>query len=252
MNIGFRTVVYQTFRPRTSIGNRRISRCLKAFSGRIDTDRKRRAACYIDITKFKGEVVIKFFNNRQLAERLGINLARWKRWSREFLPPDPLGGMQSGYARQYNPDDAFSVYLAGHLVAALKFSVPESRKILHDLKGWMGARGFAYAFSLNSAFETTDDFSIRNYVVFIRRKQLDPPKKIEFFYTVRGIISAKPVQFRGATAVEELYVETAIGKPSPTTDTLVLEAVKILKISAVLENFALRMGLDRMHYPVLR
>ena len=68
--------------------------------------------------------MIKFFTNRELSDKLGIKLAKWKRWSREFLPPDPLGGMQSGYARQYNPDQAFTVFLGGHLVADLKFSIP--------------------------------------------------------------------------------------------------------------------------------
>ena len=37
------------------------------------------------------------------------------------MPPDPLGGMQSGYARQYTVDDAFIVYLAGHLVNQMHF-----------------------------------------------------------------------------------------------------------------------------------
>ena len=76
--------------------------------------------------------MIKFFTNRELSERLGIKLAKWKRWSREFLPPDPLGGMQSGYARQYNPDQAFTVFLGGHLVADLKFTIPEANQIIQD------------------------------------------------------------------------------------------------------------------------
>ncbi|MBW2491912.1 MAG: hypothetical protein JRE65_12275, partial [Deltaproteobacteria bacterium] len=54
--------------------------------------------------------MIKFFTNRELSDSLDIKLTKWKRWSREFLPPDPLGGMQSGYARQYHPDQAFTVF----------------------------------------------------------------------------------------------------------------------------------------------
>ena len=79
----------------------------------------------------------KFFMNRELAERLGLPLSRWKRWSREFLPPDPLGGLQSGYARQYSLRDAFAVYLGGYLVAGMGFSIPEARRILQDLNGWL-------------------------------------------------------------------------------------------------------------------
>ena len=61
--------------------------------------------------------MIRFFTNRQVAARLDIKLSRWKRWSREFLPPDPLGGLQSGLARQYTIDEAFTVYLGGYMVA---------------------------------------------------------------------------------------------------------------------------------------
>ena len=81
--------------------------------------------------------MLKFYLNRDLADRLNIPLSRWKRWSREFLPPDPLGGLQSGYARQYNLRDAFAVYLGGFLVSGMGFSIPEARKILHDLNGWL-------------------------------------------------------------------------------------------------------------------
>ena len=88
--------------------------------------------------------MIRYFTNRALSEKLGYNLAKWKRWSREFLPPDPLGGMQSGYARQYNPDQAFTVYLGGLLVADLKFTIPEAKQIIRDLQGWLAEKGFNF------------------------------------------------------------------------------------------------------------
>ncbi len=83
-----------------------------------------------------------YFNSRHLSENLGINLAKWKRWVREFLPPDPLGGLQSGYARQFNFKDAFRVYLGGRLVSILRFSIPETRQILLDLDSPLEANGF--------------------------------------------------------------------------------------------------------------
>lgn len=81
--------------------------------------------------------MLRFYLNRELADRLHIPLNRWKRWSREFLPPDPLGGLQSGFARQYSLRDAFTVYLAGYLVSETGFSIPEARKILEDINGWL-------------------------------------------------------------------------------------------------------------------
>jgi len=81
--------------------------------------------------------MIRFYSARELAHTLSIPLNRWKRWAREFLPPDPLGGLQSGYARQYSLEEAFTVYLGGYLVSQLGFSIPESRAILLDLKEFL-------------------------------------------------------------------------------------------------------------------
>ena len=111
--------------------------------------------------------MIKFYTNRQLSQWLGINLAKWKRWSREFLPPDPLGGMQSGYARQYNLGEAFITALGGHLVGHLKYSVPEAKQIIQDLKSWLRARNFL-AMGMNGKSAGDDpDHPIETYRVFI-------------------------------------------------------------------------------------
>ncbi len=81
-------------------------------------------------------------NNREASEKLSVNLAKWKRWSREFLPPDQTAGMQSGYTREYTIDECFTVYLGGHFVSRLKFSVPDSKRILEVLIPWMKEKGF--------------------------------------------------------------------------------------------------------------
>lgn len=83
-----------------------------------------------------------YFNSRYLSERLDINLAKWKRWVREFLPPDPLGGLQSGYARQFNLKEAFRVYLGGQLIGTLRFSIHETRHLLDELEPVLKAQGF--------------------------------------------------------------------------------------------------------------
>jgi len=88
--------------------------------------------------------MIRYFTARQLADLLEVNLAKWKRWSRHFLPPDPLGGLQSGYTRQYHPDEAFRVRLGGILVGDLKFTLPQATLVLDDLADWMEANGFRF------------------------------------------------------------------------------------------------------------
>ena len=111
--------------------------------------------------------MIKFYTNRELSKNLDINLAKWKRWSREFLPPDPLGGMQSGYARQYNLDDSFTVYLGGYLVSDLRFTIPEVKQILEDLYEWLVDTGFYFVAKHDPKPKTDIEHSIKEYQICI-------------------------------------------------------------------------------------
>ncbi|MDJ0722494.1 MAG: hypothetical protein QNJ04_12730 [Desulfobacterales bacterium] len=81
--------------------------------------------------------MFRFYSSRELSRMLMIPLNRWKRWSREFLPPDPLGGLQSGYARQFSSREAFIVYLGGYMVSGLGLSIPLARQVIDDLRGWL-------------------------------------------------------------------------------------------------------------------
>jgi hypothetical protein len=83
-----------------------------------------------------------YYNSRYISDALEIKLTRWKRWAREFLPPDPLSGQQSGYARNFNIKDAFQVYLAGYLVGTARFTIPEARQIMSDLDSSLKRRGY--------------------------------------------------------------------------------------------------------------
>lgn len=78
----------------------------------------------------------------ELAEKFDeYNALTIKRWIREFLPPDPAAGRQSGYTRQLTLDEAFTVYLGGHLVRTLKFKIQEARQIISDLEGFLLEKG---------------------------------------------------------------------------------------------------------------
>ena len=194
--------------------------------------------------------MIKFFTNRELSDRLGIKLAKWKRWSREFLPPDPLGGMQSGYARQYNPDQAFTVFLGGHLVADLKFSIPEANQIIQDLNNWLSDKGFFFDLRGHSVSDKGMDALIKKYILFIRREKR-PDKHFKFIYTVRGIISNEPVQHKGFELMKKLYVETSVNQGPEKPSEMDMNVVKTLYLTGILTDFVDAMGLDRMRYPVL-
>jgi hypothetical protein len=194
--------------------------------------------------------MIKFFTNRELSDRLGIKLTKWKRWSREFLPPDPLGGMQSGYARQYHPDQAFTVFFGGHLVGDLKFSIPEARQIIQDLNNWLSEKGFFFDLRNLSASDKGVDVLIKNYIIFIRREKRTD-KRLKFIYTARGIISNEPIQYKGFEMIKKLYVETSVNQGSENFLEMDMNVVKTLYIKDILINFVDAMGLERTRYPVL-
>ena len=194
--------------------------------------------------------MIKFFTNRELSERLGIKLAKWKRWSREFLPPDPLGGMQSGYARQYNPDQAFTVFLGGHLVADLKFTIPEANQIIQDLNRWLSEKGFFFDLRGHSVSDKGMDALIKKYIIFIRREK-GVDRRFKFIYTVRGIISNEPVQHKGFEMMKKLYVDTSVNQGPEKPSEMDMNVVKTLYIKGILSDFVDGVGLERHRYAAL-
>jgi len=194
--------------------------------------------------------MIKFFTNREVSNRLDINLSKWKRWSREFLPPDPLGGMQSGFARQYSPDGAFTVYFGGHLVADLKFTIPEAKQIVKDLHSWFAEKGFYFDARSNATVNTGVGQLIKKYIIFIEREK-DPDNTISFIYTMRGIISNEPVNYEGFEIMKELYMETTIGLQTKKMSAVDMNIVKTVNITDALNNFVVRLNLNRSRYPAL-
>ena len=194
--------------------------------------------------------MIKFFTNREASKRLDINLSKWKRWSREFLPPDPLGGMQSGFARQYSPDGAFTVFLGGHLVADLKFTIPEAKQIVKDLHPWFGQKGFYFDSGSNGTINQGVDQLVKKYIIFIER-QKDPDNTISFIYTIRGIISNETVNYQGFEIMEERYMETTIGVQTKKISAVDVNIVKTVNITDVLNHFVVRLNLNRSRYPAL-
>jgi len=190
--------------------------------------------------------LLKLFNNRLLSEKLQINLAKWKRWSREFLPPDPLGGLQSGYTREYNPDDAFKVFLGGFLVTELKYSIPDTKQILQDLGNWMMDNGFEYESGGDGGLSKKENPGINNFVILMVKNENGT-----FSYTIRGIVSTISV-FDGENHTKnERYIEKPIGCVDNIPVTMESYKIKIINISKVLEVFVRRLDLSFKHYGAL-
>ena len=116
------------------------------------------------------------FKNQELAKLFGYKLAKWKRWGREFLPPDPAAGLQCGVAREYTIHEVFTVFLGGYLVGTLKYSIPETRQILGDLVPWFGETGL-YPWG-----ESTDE---KVWSINIQWAETG------FFYEVKGLMNRR-------------------------------------------------------------
>ncbi len=187
--------------------------------------------------------MIQYYAGRELSEKLEINLAKWKRWSREFLPPDPLGGFQSGYARQYTVDDVFWVFLGGHLVNNMNLSIPESKMVLKDLRPWLNDHGFmSRAGSTNPNDVKTEPF-IEEYVIEVTR---NVQKRI-FCYHIRGIVSRETVEIDGTGLIQERYTEQYFLEQDQDFAADSRLNVKNLFITRVLKKFVRKMEIgDRM------
>lgn len=162
-------------------------------------------------------MMIRFYLNRELSARLGFRLSRWKRWSREFLAPDPLGGLQSGFARQYSLTEAFVVYLGGHLVADLKFSIPETKIILKDLKEWITGQFFSYS---NPENQLSVQPSVKEYRICIFKNPESKGSGQLYAYLIRRMIDQERSLGKGAWIVTERYIENWLkeGQAAPGID----------------------------------
>jgi len=180
--------------------------------------------------------MLKFISNREVSEKLGIKLAKWKRWSRELLPPDPLGGLQSGYARQYNPADAFTVYLGGHLIADLKYTVPESRQILADLHDWLVRHGF-YFDPIQPALNPDIGRLIQAYQIYIQPDAEPVNGLYGFHYVIRGILSTAPAQYKGFPVHQEFRSESTLPENQTLPPLHQWRHAKLLNVSALHNRF---------------
>lgn len=178
---------------------------------------------------------MRFYSNRELARMLKLPLARWKRWSREFLPPDPLGGLQSGFARQYNLRDAFTVFLGGHMVADLAFPVPETRAYLKQLGPWL--RRHLPPLLEQSSTGRAESGEVRRFpqyhLMIIPARDLSG-RRAEPSCRIRRILSREcPDAGGGLWRVE--YEDQWLGKPGEDgTDPL---TEKVVRLSALIELF---------------
>lgn len=177
---------------------------------------------------------MKYFISRELSEKLSVNLAKWKRWSREFLPPDPLGGLQSGYARQYSPAEAFIVFLGGYAVSDLNLSVAETKKMLRDIQVWFEKHGVFQG--RNGDMENAR--MSEHVIVFFR-----DASRNSFFYHVRHVMSCRTIEKNGIMITEKHYFDEPIQSGSPEVDRQAPVSTRSLHLTQIYKEFEDRLGL---------
>ena len=188
--------------------------------------------------------MIKFYTSQELARRFDIRLSRWKRWSREFLPPDPLGGLQSGYARQYNLDQAFCVYMGGYLVAALKFTIPESRLILKDLQHWLAEKGFYFNFSSRAPAGWESRRVEAYYQIAIGRAAAGATSASGFFYCPISVAADKRINTNGRGMQWVQSVEEVINAEAQDVSLHAVRGYRVLNISILHHTFLKALDID--------
>ena len=173
--------------------------------------------------------MIHYYSNRECAKKLEVNLARWKRWSRSFLAPDPLGGLQSGFSRQYTFKDLVKVYVGGHLLSHLKLSVAESQQVVADITPWLKKSGFL---EINGPGSDTCRIACRIY--FSRRTLPAGTRGSQFIYWVRQTIAREALAGATGVRMHEVYEETCIGcEPGGDAKFFERPDVYLLNLSAV-------------------
>jgi hypothetical protein len=181
--------------------------------------------------------MIRFYTNKELSVKFSINLAKWKRWSREFLPPDPLGGLQSGYARQYNPDEAFTVFLGGHLVGDLKFSIPETKQILADLNQWLVDHDFYFYSTKNNNSSKNSIPQVIFYQLTISSHALRHDNTRGLSYWGRGVISVDAINRDGVGMFREQFIESPVGPQESISSPVNFESCRMLNITVLRRKF---------------
>jgi len=180
------------------------------------------------------------FSARQVSSFFQVKLATWKRWSREFLPPDRKARMRSGQTRFFSPNQAFEVYLGAHLISYLRYSIPEAREIIAGLKTWLRKNGI---YPETSEVDPEALRRMRQLQVVIHQKDDGT-----FCYESKHIVSVKPNVGRTTNVIEEVYEQEWL--PGATVEDMFrirFTNFRVLEIGKVRRSFdrALENGRDQ-------
>ena len=122
------------------------------------------------------------FRISEFSKLLGIQHTKAKRYTREFLGPNPSATIQSGHARILTLQETYLVYLGAHLVSVHNFTVHEAKIIIGSLKPWLIEWGL-FPGDDNKFQQTTSE--VKSWKVSICRTH----EPWYFAYLVEGLIN---------------------------------------------------------------
>lgn len=125
------------------------------------------------------------FKISNISKNLNFPHGKAKRYTREFLDPDPSATLQSGHARSLDTSEVYTIFLAYHLVSKHKFSIPETKKIMRDLKSWLVKRNL---FPGAEGSAESEKPKVRSWKITIQRTD----KFCQFNYMAEGLIQQEP------------------------------------------------------------
>ena len=145
---------------------------------------------------------------------------------------------QKARCGEYSFGEAFKVYLGGHLIGAMSYTIPEAKQILEDLDDWLTRQGF-YSEKGGDKPKHTPDL-VKHWDVFIK-----PRNNFGFSYTVKGILDGPKIKpFKGIkNAQHETYIEDVIVLKDHKTGVQVDGMAKKLCISLLRNIFILKLSM---------
>jgi hypothetical protein len=138
--------------------------------------------------------------------------------------------------------EALRVFLGGHLVADLRFTVAEARQILTDLEPWLIREILPKIGQV--PIDAGGNDTPGRFEIHIRLSPSRPKEPQAFCYTLQELAAFQPGEPEGGAGIVALYRLTLLGDASPI-DASRPPSRQVLMVSELAAWFFERLGLGK-------
>jgi hypothetical protein len=171
--------------------------------------------------------------SKEYAEKTGVTLTTVKRWGREFLPPITEIDRAGKQVKVWTDDEAFKIYLGGHMVSELGFSVSETRIAINELWSWLKEHGLTP--NLDGFYPSKEDFIIQEYELFAKPTNL---RDGSYNYTLNGVaVAGEQSERNGVPVLKYEYVRKPIISKGASYTGYSDANIRIIRITRILFDF---------------